>query len=135
MPAAQIINAGKNTAPYLFTGVGGSPQINALPVAPARFVRGNRRKLRLITETVGIAQGIGTIFGYVTEFNVPKSRKVYCHLRSNGKLIATTTSSPTDGYFLFNGLPDDTYYVVFLDDNAGIQFNAIIYDRIRPSFG
>ncbi|AAZ18873.1 hypothetical protein Psyc_1020 [Psychrobacter arcticus 273-4] len=85
--------------------------------------------LHLSSTTIG-----ALIVGTVKESGLPVSRRVFCYLRENGSLVATTTSNAS-GEYQFDGLalnPD--YYIVSLDENGDtVQYNAVIQDLIRAT--
>lgn len=83
----------------------------------------------------------GIIFGVVQENGNPLSRaSVACYFRANMQLIGRALTNSL-GEFEFRGLdptapanPDDgKYFVVALDPNGGIRYNALIFDRVVPS--
>lgn len=79
-----------------------------------------------------IATGAKTVSGTVAENGTGVARTVRVYSRTNGKLLAETTSA-ADGSFSFTDLVGTgDRYVVALDDDAGTDFNALIYDRITP---
>lgn len=71
------------------------------------------------------------ISGTVKEKGTAVARTVRSYIRSTGQFY-TTTVSQGDGSFSV-GAPDDTtlMYVIALDDDAGEQYNALIFDRVR----
>ena len=76
----------------------------------------------------------GFINGKTLEQGVPVSRRVLCHQRDTGALVASTWSN-ANGDYVFKGL-DDTkkYYVVSLDeDMSTTQYNAVVQDLIPAS--
>ena len=73
----------------------------------------------------------GLISGRTLEQGVPVSRRVLCHQRDTGVLVASTWSN-ANGDYVFKGL-DNTkkYYVVSLDeDMSTTQYNAVVQDLI-----
>lgn len=74
----------------------------------------------------------GTLSGVVTQELVNVARVVRLYRRSDGQLVASTTSNATTGAFSFTGLPAGVeYYVVYLDDEANLpNFNAKIFDQV-----
>jgi hypothetical protein len=76
----------------------------------------------------------GTISGTVSEVGTPIPNCVVCiYYRPNGLLIARTKADAA-GNFTFTGL-DPTlvagqYFVVALDPDGGVLYNALIFDRI-----
>jgi hypothetical protein len=64
--------------------------------------------------------------------NQPCSRSVRAHSKSNPSLYFDTVSDPTTGQYSFN-LPEDEFYLVFFDDDAGTQHNALILDKVTPA--
>ena len=76
----------------------------------------------------------GAITGKTLEQGQPVSRRVLCHQRDTGALVASTWSN-ANGDYVFKGL-DNTkkYYVVALDeDMSAIQYNAVVQDLIPAS--
>lgn len=73
----------------------------------------------------------GIINGKTLEQGQPVSRRVLCHQRDTGALVASIWSN-ADGDYVFKGL-DNTkkYYVVSLDeDMSTTQYNAVVQDLI-----
>lgn len=71
--------------------------------------------------------------GTVKEGTANVARKVRVYNRDNGELLAETTSA-ADGTFSFTDLVGTgERYFVFLDDDAGDDYNAVIYDRVQPA--
>lgn len=69
--------------------------------------------------------------GTVKEKGVDVARIVRSYVRSTGVLYASTTSEP-DGSFSIGAPDEDTeMFVVAFDDDAGLQYNALIYDRVK----
>lgn len=82
----------------------------------------------------------GTLYGVVLENGVPVPyAKVYLYFRRTGERISTTLTNP-DGSFSFIGLDPTTpadpdqgkYFIVALDPDGGVRYNALIYDRVVP---
>lgn len=72
------------------------------------------------------------ISGKITENCTPVARTVRLYLRSDGALADETTSSGADGSYSFTVADKTTlYYVVALDDDAGISYNAVIADKVH----
>lgn len=73
----------------------------------------------------------GVIAGRTLEQGMPVSRRVLCHQRDTGALVASTWSNAS-GDYVFNGLDDSKkYYVVSLDeDMSTTQYNAVVQDLI-----
>jgi hypothetical protein len=60
----------------------------------------------------------------------PCARTVRLHRRDTGAVLGETTSNATTGeYSIASGYAGECY-VVFLDDDAGTDFNALIVDRV-----
>lgn len=69
--------------------------------------------------------------GKVIEEGTPVARTVRAHDRATGALQQEVTSDAATGDFTFDNLVDGVeYYIVALDDDAGTNYNAVIYDRI-----
>lgn len=77
-----------------------------------------------------------TITGVVSDdTGANAARTVRLYKRSDGSLVASTTSNGTTGVYTFNtGLPviPTEHYVVCLDDASGTQYNALILDKVVP---
>jgi hypothetical protein len=71
--------------------------------------------------------------GYVTEEGAPVVRTVRSYRKDTGAFLNETTSSGIDGYFYLETSYSGAQYVVCLDDPAGLDFNALIYDSILPT--
>jgi len=69
--------------------------------------------------------------GTVQEESVNVARTVRIYQRDTGELIQEVTSNATSGAFSFNLIEQGKeYYIVALDDDAGDDYNNIIYDRV-----
>lgn len=77
------------------------------------------------------AQWIHHLAGTVKEKGNPVVRTLFTYFRSTGAFF-DSASSEEDGSFSI-GVPDSTteMFVVCLDDDAGDQYNALIYDRVK----
>ena len=82
----------------------------------------------LLTLSSGI---VYTITGYVTQFDHPVSRKVYCYERYGGELMDSCVSSDT-GYYILYTTYSGEHNVVCLDDDQNIEFNDLIISRVIP---
>ena len=73
----------------------------------------------------------GSITGKVLEQGVPVSRRVLCHQRDTGALVASTWSDAS-GNYVFNGLDGSKkHYIVSLDeDMSSTQYNAVVQDLV-----
>jgi len=60
------------------------------------------------------------------------SRKVRLYNRDSGELISETTSD-SNGDFSITLASQNECYAVCLDDDSGVEYNALIYDRIIPN--
>lgn len=69
--------------------------------------------------------------GTVKEKGSPVQRTLRAYARSTGAFYSETTSN-ADGSFSMPA-PDDTteMFVIAFDDDAGDQYNALIYDRVK----
>ena len=70
--------------------------------------------------------------GYVFEQDNPVSRKLYLHNRSTGELVNTTISND-NGYYYMETAFSGSYYIVCLDDAAGIEYNDLIMGPLFSS--
>ncbi len=64
--------------------------------------------------------------------NNPAVRVVRAYSRNTGALFGSTTSSPSGAFSIITIPSADPVYVVALDDEANVSYNALIYDRIIP---
>lgn len=64
--------------------------------------------------------------GTVRELGIPVGRVVVVYSKATGQLLAVTDSDSSSGAFSIPDLPDEDFYVVALDNDAGIDFNADI---------
>ena len=71
--------------------------------------------------------------GYVTEEGAPAVRTVRSYRRDTGEFLNETTSSGVGGYFYLETSYSGSQYVVCVDDPAGLDYNALIYDSIMPT--
>jgi hypothetical protein len=75
----------------------------------------------------------GTLSGTVAENGVGVvGAMVCCYYRKTGYFIARTFTT-AGGAFSFSGLDTSdagAYYVVALDPDTGVQYNALIFDRL-----
>jgi hypothetical protein len=71
--------------------------------------------------------------GYVTEEGASVVRTVRSYRRDTGAFLNETTSSGVGGYFYLETAYSGTQYVVCIDDAAGLDYNALIYDSIIPT--
>lgn len=69
--------------------------------------------------------------GYTFEEETPVSRILYLHNRTDGSLVATTTSSG-DGYYYLGTTYSGAHYIVCLDDEAGEDYNDMILGNMFP---
>ena len=62
---------------------------------------------------------------------VGAERKIYVHQRSTGKLVGAAMSSSSGTFEITVPILDEVY-VVAVDDDAGVAYNALIFDRVLP---
>lgn len=69
--------------------------------------------------------------GTVKEKGVGVARTIRSYIRSTGAFYNEVLSESNGSFSV--GAPDDTteMYVIALDDDAGDQYNALIYDRVK----
>jgi hypothetical protein len=84
---------------------------------------------------VGEPPATGILSGAVTTLDAPTERIIVrAYYRPNGFYIdATLTTS--DGLFSFPQLDTSdagNYFVIAFDNDSGVQYNAIIFDRLTP---
>ena len=70
--------------------------------------------------------------GYITEKDIPVSRKVSVYDRVTGGLEDTTTSSGSNGYYYLETTTSGTHFIVSFDDDEGEDYNALILDKLIP---
>lgn len=84
---------------------------------------------------VGSPAASGVLSGAVTTLTVPTARiQVRLYYRPNGFYIDSTLSA-ADGTFSFSqidSLDAGNYFVLAFDDESGVQYNAIVFDRLTP---
>jgi len=73
----------------------------------------------------------GSFAGFVYEHGSPVVRTLYLYNRSDGSYIDTTTSSG-DGSYSFTTSYSGAHFVVCLDDEAGEDFNDLIFGNVFP---
>ncbi len=74
-----------------------------------------------------------TISGVVRDdADAPCQRSVAAYLRSSKALVATGLSDASTGEFTLGVPTNGEHFIVFLDDDAGTDHNAIILDRVTP---
>lgn len=61
------------------------------------------------------------------------SRTVRAYRRDTGDLVGSVSSDASTGNFSFNCKSLGPHTVVFLDDDAGTQYNALVIDRVVPA--
>ena len=71
--------------------------------------------------------------GYVKEISDPVAREVYAFRADTGELIDQTTSDSGTGYFYLETSYSGVHYVVCMDDDAGTDYNDLIYGQIYPT--
>lgn len=75
---------------------------------------------------------LGQIAGTVLEAAVPVARTVRLYHRGTGALLKEVTSNASTGAFSIDVGSSGPFYTVVLDDAAGVQYNAKIYDLLTP---
>lgn len=74
----------------------------------------------------------GKVSGIVLDdAGVGAERKIYVHQRSTGQLVGTAMSSSSGAFEVTVPILDEVY-VVAVDDDAGVAYNALIFDRVLP---
>jgi hypothetical protein len=71
--------------------------------------------------------------GYTKEQGDPVPREVRSYRASTGELTDITMSVSGTGYFFLESRYNDAHYVVCLDNEAGLDYNDLIYGRIYPT--
>lgn len=75
---------------------------------------------------------LGQLAGTVTEEGLPVSRTVRAYNRLTGALLKEVVSNASTGAFSIDAGSVGPFYVVVLDDAAGVQYNANIIDLLTP---
>lgn len=73
------------------------------------------------------------IEGYVQEAGSPVQRNVTAYRTSTKEEVSSTTSNSGTGYFFIETPYGEEHFVVAFDDDAGIPYNALIYDGVIPT--
>ena len=63
----------------------------------------------------------------------PVERTVRSYRRDTGAFLNETTSSGVGGHFYLETSYSGAQYVVCVDDDTGLDYNALIYDSIMPT--
>ena len=71
------------------------------------------------------------VFGFIKENNVPVSKTVFAYDQITGELVATTTSSASDGYFSITLLTTDLVFLV-ASPLPNVNYNSLIEEKIEP---
>jgi len=61
------------------------------------------------------------------------ARMVRLYDRGTGALVDSVISDSGDGSFDFSDIDGKVYTVIAFDDDAGSDFNALIYDRVQAT--
>lgn len=81
----------------------------------------------------GFGEHFGDIIGITMKDGKLVSRPVHLYLRNTGEKIASKVSD-IKGDFSFINLDNRLeYYVVVVDDNISVQYNAKVVDKITPN--
>ena len=72
------------------------------------------------------------VAGAIIEAGSPAARTVRVHNRSTGALVTSKVSDSEDGSFEITYVPNESLYIVALDNDTGDDYNALIYDRVLP---
>lgn len=72
------------------------------------------------------------ISGTVSELGTPVARTVRAYRRDTGALIGETVSAADGTFSIDTSGYTGECYVIALDDNAGVDYNAKVFDRIVP---
>ncbi len=70
--------------------------------------------------------------GYVKEQGSPVLRTVRLYDRTTGELVDETTSSGVGGYYYLTTTISGEHFIVTFDDDEGIEYNALILDKLLP---
>ena len=138
----------KTMTAYLNGVVGGT--MTDLPTEPIHIMFGSGASASCSVEVnfgqkpfvhdvpVGYFAGFGellannTVAGTVLDdAGVGAERKIYVHQRSTGMLVGTAMSSSSGTFEVTVPILDEVY-VVAVDDDAGVAYNALIFDRVLP---
>jgi len=72
------------------------------------------------------------VSGYVVEEEIPVSRQIYLHRSDTGALVGSAVSGESTGSFYVTTIYSGTHYVVCLDDEAGEDYNGLIFSKMIP---
>lgn len=70
--------------------------------------------------------------GYTKELGSPVSRTVRAYRIDTGEFVGETTSSGSNGHFRLETTWSGAHDVICLDDEAGVDYNDVIYGRMVP---
>lgn len=138
----------KTMTAYLNGVVGGT--LTGLPTEPIHIMLGTGSSSSCSVEVnfgqkpfaYNVPAGYFAGFGEFLAFNkvagivlddagVGAERKIYVHQRSTGKLVGAAMSSSSGTFEVTVPILDEVY-VVAVDDDAGVAYNALIFDRVLP---
>ena len=138
----------KTMTAYLNGVVGGT--LTGLPTEPIHIMFGSGASASCSVEVnfgqkpfvYGVPAGYFAGFGELLAYNkvagivfddagVGAERKIYVHQRSTGKLVGAAMSSSSGTFEITVPILDEVY-VVAVDDDAGVAYNALIFDRVLP---
>lgn len=85
-------------------------------------------------ETSAFLTYVAKVRGVVRDdADVPCARVVELYRRDTGALVSRSNSNPTTGYFSIQTQSVDPHTLVVLDDDVGVNYNAIVVDRVIPA--
>ena len=138
----------KTMTAYLNGVVGGT--MTGLPTEPIHIMFGSGASASCSVEVnfgqkpfaydvpFGYSAGFGELLAsnkvagiVLDDAGVGAERKVYVHQRSTGKLVGAAMSSSSGTFEVTVPILDEVY-VVAVDDDAGVAYNALIFDRVLP---
>jgi len=73
------------------------------------------------------------VTGTVNEQGSAVARTVRLYDRSTGALVDSVVSDVGDGSFDFSDIDGKVYTVITFDDDAGSDFNAMVFDRVKAT--
>lgn len=138
----------KTMTAYLNGVVGGT--MTGLPTEPIHIMFGSGGSASCSVEVnfgqkpfahdvpFGYFAGFGELLAFnkvagivLDDAGVGAERKIYVHQRSTGKLVGAAMSSSSGTFEVTVPILDEVY-VVAVDDDAGVAYNALIFDRVLP---
>jgi hypothetical protein len=71
--------------------------------------------------------------GTVKELGLPVQRLIRMYRRDNGALMCSITSNADGTFTLPSNAYNGEHYVIALDDDAGVDYEPLVFGRLIPS--